>query len=91
MISLFPKYKVSPLNMVTLPSYCVSTKQSSNLDAKREAQLRWMREQGMTYLGDPLKQLEKRPQPRLAMAPMRLVSVRNDSAAAKAPDLAREA
>lgn len=74
MISLFRKQELSPLNLVTLPSYCVSTKDPGNLEAKREAQLQWMREKGMTYLGDPLQHLEKRPQRR--PAPMRLVSVR---------------
>jgi hypothetical protein len=91
MISLFNKAKVSPLNVVTLPSYCVPTTESNDLDAKRDAKLQWMRDNGMTYLGDPLKQIEKRPQRSGNVAPVRLVSVRKDIEAVAADVLAREA
>jgi hypothetical protein len=91
MISLFNKAKVSPLNVVTLPSYCVPTSESNDLDAKREAKLQWMRDKGMTYLGDPLKQIEKRPQRRGNIASVRLVSVRKDVDTVAAEVVAREA
>lgn len=60
MISLFTKHRVARLNMLTLPTYAVSQAESDELAAKREAQLRWMREKGMTYLGDPLARAELR-------------------------------
>ncbi len=58
MISLFSKHRAAHLNLLTLPTYVVSPPESRELAAKREAQLRWMRERGMTYLGDPLKRAE---------------------------------
>lgn len=92
MSSLFSKPKPSPLNLLKLPTYCVPTKESSTLAAKREAQLQWMRERGMKYLGDPLKQVEKRPLRRPCAPPVRLVSIRNDAEAPEAlTGLAREA
>jgi hypothetical protein len=47
---------------LTLPSYCKPTEELSSLAEKREAQLRWMRQNGMNYLGDPLLVVKKRPQ-----------------------------
>ena len=78
MISLFTKQKESPVPLLTLPTYCipVPAEASNDLTAKREAQLQWMREKGMKYLGDPLGEAEKRPQRRPALTTMRLVSVR---------------
>lgn len=60
MISLFARHRADPLNLVTLPTFAVSHEESGALAAKREEQLRWMRERGMTYLGDPLKRAELR-------------------------------
>jgi len=60
MISLFSKHRAAPLNLLTLPTYAVSPPEARELAAKREAQLRWMREKGMTYLGDPLQRAEPR-------------------------------
>jgi hypothetical protein len=68
MISLFTKSKVTELNLLKLPSYAVAQKEAEALASKREAQLQWMRERGMAYLGDPMKLAElrakRRPGPR---------------------------
>jgi len=73
MISLFAKPKESPLNLLKLPTYAVAQEESDALAAKREAQLRWMREQGMSYLGDPLKLAELRARRRPGAPSIRLV------------------
>jgi hypothetical protein len=36
--------------MLTLPAFCVPASESAKLDAKRLAQLEWMREKGVDYL-----------------------------------------
>jgi hypothetical protein len=36
--------------MLTLPAFCVPAEESAKLEAKRQAQLEWMREQGVDYL-----------------------------------------
>jgi hypothetical protein len=36
--------------MLTLPAFCVPAEQSAKLEAKRQAQLEWMRNQGVQYL-----------------------------------------
>ena len=59
MLSLFTKRKI-PSPLLTLPSYCTPTEELDSLAAKRDAQLAWMRQKGMKYLGDP-KELSKRP------------------------------
>ena len=91
MISLFTKQKESPVPLLTLPTNCVPSEESTNLVAKREAQLRWMREKGMKYLGDPLGEAEKRPQRRAAPTTMRLVSVRKVEEAESGAESVREA
>lgn len=78
MISLFAKHRAAPLNLLKLPVYAVPNNESSDLDAKREAQLQWMREKGMGYLGDPLKRSELREKRRSTTPKVRLVSVRRD-------------
>lgn len=83
MISPFAKQKVRPLDIVTLPSYCVPAEESNDLAAKREAQLEWMRQKGLAYLGDPLQQIERRPLRRGSGTTMRLVRMREGSAAAE--------
>jgi hypothetical protein len=62
---LFTKQKISTVDLVKLPSYCKPTQELGSLATKREAQLRWMRQKGMRYLGDPMLKI-KRPA-RLAM------------------------
>lgn len=68
------KPRLSPLNLVTLPAFCVPAGESESLVAKRAAKLEWMHEKGLKYLGDPLKKLDKRPAP--APIPMRVVGAR---------------
>jgi hypothetical protein len=93
MISLTSKPKLSPVHVVTLPSYCVPTEESNDLAVKREAQLQWMRAKGMTYLGDPQKPLEKKAPRQRAVGPMRLVSIRGNAPDARhvRTDTAQEA
>lgn len=73
MISLFAKSKESELNLLKLPSYAVAQQESDALAAKREAQLQWMREKGMSYLGDPMKLAELRAKRRPGTRSIRLV------------------
>lgn len=73
MILLFAKPKESPLNLLKLPTYAVAQEESDALAAKREAQLRWMREQGMSYLGDPLQVTKLRAKRRPGAPRIRLV------------------
>jgi hypothetical protein len=41
--------------MLTLPAFCVPADEADDLRAKREAQLEWMRSQGVQYLlGNPV-------------------------------------
>ncbi|MBN1237604.1 MAG: hypothetical protein JXB36_03835 [Gammaproteobacteria bacterium] len=74
MISLSTRPDVPP-TVVTLPSYCMPTRESDALVAKREAQLQWMRENGLHYLGDPQRLVRHEPQPRRrrSVSPVRLV------------------
>lgn len=59
-MSLLFTRKISTVDLVKLPSYCKPTKELESLAAKRDAQLQWMRQQGMRYLGDPMLKI-KRP------------------------------
>ena len=61
MASLFTKQKLSAPDLVMLPSYCKPTEELESLAAKREAQLKWMRQRGMKYLGDPMLKIKKQP------------------------------
>ena len=62
MTLLFKKQRISTPDLITLPSYCKPTDELESLAAKREAQLRWMRQRGMRYLGDPMLMIRKRAQ-----------------------------
>ncbi len=56
MSSLFAAWKrdLTPA-MVSLPAYCVPTDEAENLRTKREAQLEWMRANGVrSLLGTPI-------------------------------------
>lgn len=88
MISLFAKPKESPLNLLKLPTYAVSQKESDALAAKREAQLRWMREKGMSYLGDPLELAELREKRRPGERKIRLVRIGEDLGEPEPPEAA---
>jgi len=50
MSSLFAWKRMNTPEMLTLPAFCVPAEESAKLEAKRQAQLEWMREQGVDYL-----------------------------------------
>jgi hypothetical protein len=62
MASLIHKRDLPRLNLLVLRTSCATTEESHDLVRKREARLQWMRERGMTYLGDPIDKRETRPQ-----------------------------
>jgi hypothetical protein len=60
MDSLFARRRSTGLHFLTLPAYCVPVDEAESLRTKREAQMQWMRKQGVRYLvGDPVR----RPDP----------------------------
>jgi hypothetical protein len=67
MSSLFAwKRNLSP-EMLTLPAFCIPAEESAKLLSKREAQLEWMRAQGVEYiLGSPIKRHAPLPEKRVA-------------------------
>jgi hypothetical protein len=36
--------------MLTLPAFCIPAEESAKLESKRQAQLEWMRAQGVEYI-----------------------------------------
>lgn len=55
MSSLFAWKRMTTPEMLTLPAFCVPAEESAKLEAKRQAQLEWMREKGVDYLlGQPV-------------------------------------
>ena len=54
MISLFFRKRISDTDLVKLPATCVPSSEPDTLRAKREARLKWMRERGVRYLGNPM-------------------------------------
>jgi len=54
MSSLFNSWRNFDSAMVKLPAVCVPGGEADTLRAKREAQLKWMRERGVRYLGNPM-------------------------------------
>jgi hypothetical protein len=55
MSSLFAWKRITSPEMLTLPAFCVPAEESAQLEAKRQAQLEWMREKGVTsLLGNPV-------------------------------------
>lgn len=71
------RQKRPPLNLVTLPASCVPAKETNSLAVKRAAQLKWMREKGVRYLGDPQKRFEARS-PSSDRRPARVVGIRSE-------------
>ncbi len=62
-MTLFKKQRISEPDLITLPSYCKLADELESLAAKREAQLKWMRQRGMRYVGDPMLKIRKRTAP----------------------------
>jgi hypothetical protein len=54
MSSLFHLWRNFDSAMLKLPAVCVPGGETDTLRAKREAQLKWMRERGVRYLGNPM-------------------------------------
>jgi hypothetical protein len=65
MSSLFSRKRLaSDPGTVTLPAYCTTGGEAASLQAKREAQLKWMKENGVRYLGGPAVKHDRRaPRP----------------------------
>ena len=59
MIALFRRRKSGALQPLKIPPHCVLCTETESLASKREAQLRWMRERGVKYLGHPMAQAER--------------------------------
>jgi len=70
MSSLFHLFRTGDPGMLKLPSECVLGGEAETLRAKREAQLRWMRERGVRYLGNPMVWPDRRA-PGSPIAPSR--------------------
>ena len=67
MSSLFARKRNLTPEMLTLPAFCVPAEESAKLSSKREAQLEWMRSQGVPYiLGNPAKRHTRAPEKRVA-------------------------
>jgi hypothetical protein len=67
MSSLFARKRNLTPEMLTLPAFCVPAEESAKLLSKREAQLEWMRSQGVPYiLGNPAKRHTRAPEKRVA-------------------------
>ena len=54
MSSLFHLWRNFEPSMLKLPAVCVPGGEADTLRAKRDAQLKWMRERGVRYLGNPM-------------------------------------
>jgi hypothetical protein len=53
--------------MLTIPAFCVPAPESGRLEAKRQAQLEWMRAQGIRYiLWNPVERQTPLPVPHAA-------------------------
>jgi hypothetical protein len=50
MSSLFARKRNLSPEMLTLPAFCIPAEESAKLNAKREAQLEWMRSKGVQYI-----------------------------------------
>jgi hypothetical protein len=50
MSSLFARKRNLSPEMLTLPAFCIPAEESAKLNAKREAQLEWMRTKGVQYI-----------------------------------------
>ena len=73
MSSLFHRSRTVDPGMLKLPSECVLGDESETLRAKRDAQLKWMRERGVRYLGNPMVWPDRRA-PGSPIAPSRELS-----------------
>jgi hypothetical protein len=64
--------------MLTLPAFCIPAEESAKLLSKREAQLEWMRENGVQYiLGSPAQRHTPVPHAAAPTAPRLSVVVQS--------------
>jgi len=70
MSSLFHLFRPADPKLLKLPSECVIGDETDALRTKREAQLKWMRERGIRYLGNPMVWPDRRA-PGSPIAPLR--------------------
>jgi hypothetical protein len=74
MSSLFVRKRNLSPEMLTLPAFCIPADESAKLLSKREAQLEWMRAQGVQYILG--RQVQRHtPTPRVTAAPAPRVHV----------------
>jgi hypothetical protein len=64
------KKRKSAQRLVKLPAVCVPADDAEALREKRDAQLKWMRERGVRYLGNPMVRPDRR-RPGSPIAPPR--------------------
>jgi hypothetical protein len=60
MSSPFYRKGIYDCELVKLPAFCVPSHEAENLRAKRDAKLKWMRERGVRYLGNPMRWPDRR-------------------------------
>jgi hypothetical protein len=60
MSSLFARWRRTGAGLLKLPSECVPGDETDTLRAKRDAVLKWMRERGVRYLGNPMVYPDRR-------------------------------
>jgi hypothetical protein len=60
MSSLFHRQGKYDCKSVKLPAFCTPSHEEESLRAKRDAKLRWMRERGIRYLGNPMRSPDRR-------------------------------
>jgi hypothetical protein len=88
------KKRKSAQRLVKLPAVCVPSDEADTLAAKRDAQLKWMHERGVRYLGNPMVRPDRRA-PGSPIAPPRDQQVTLESPETERPgdaivrDLAR--
>jgi hypothetical protein len=70
MSSLFHGWRNIDPGLLKLPSECVPVGEADTLREKRDAQLKWMRERGVRYLGNPMVWPDRRA-PGSPIAPAR--------------------
>jgi hypothetical protein len=75
MSSLFHRKGKYDCELVKLPKSCTPNQDGDQLRTKREARLRWMRERGIRYLGNPARNPDRRA-PGTPVAPSRTAMAR---------------
>lgn len=87
MTSPFHRKGIYDCDLVKLPAFCTPNDEAENLRTKREAQLKWMKERGVRYLGNPMRWPDRRA-PGTPAAPSRAMAVMERPGDAIVRDLA---